>query len=346
MSNSAKSFALAAGVTVALIAMLFLARPSDEQGEPRAGEPQARSAAVDVPAAASPGAAEASAPRPAAGELAVKTPGAVEPLTDKPAAAVFAELMAKHTKNGRFADKAFEGELARHLFHRRGDTGAAIEFFLEQTDPAKAHVVARAIAGTLGNDEEARKRILAILDAPPSPVHEEMALYALLASQPHEDVQEQLVDIFTSDRRSATVRTTAAFVIREGLSSLSEDRREKARGQARSFLEQSYGQGAAPISQPMRVECLAMVGGHLDPSTSDMDLFNAALANSSSRDEVSIALAMLIRHQQPHAAIYAALEKRMAAAGSAEERAMFEELIRSTRAALAPTEPLPVPKGQ
>jgi hypothetical protein len=252
------------------------------------------------------------------------------------ARSILEDLLKKHSQ-GAFKERDFEGDLAYHLHRNHQNTAEAVELFLEQRDPKVAHAMARGIAGTLVGDAKARQRILDILAAPPSEMIAETALYTLLTSHHHEDVQKTLVMLFGSESRSDKVKTTAAFVIREGLSTMQAKHRERARHQARYVLSQSYASGPSKSSSALRVECLAILGGHLQPSADDKVTLKAALNQATDRDELEVSLAMLIRHQTPKKELIESLDKRVASAQSAEERSMFQELKRKTLAALRPT---------
>jgi hypothetical protein len=247
--------------------------------------------------------------------------------------AIIAQLLKKHSQN-RFQQRAFEGELALHLYKNPGDTLEAVELFLKQDDYQVAHAMARGIAGTLVNQAEARRRILDVLVSPAAEMIAEAALYTLLASHHHEDVQRALVKIFAADSRSERVRTAAAFVIREGLSSMQTLQQQKARLQARYILNQKNAPSRQISAAKLRVECIAILGGHLHPSSEDRLLLKSSLAQASQRDELEVALAMLIRHKTPKEQLISSLEKRIAQAQTKQERGMFQELKRKTLSAL------------
>lgn len=245
-------------------------------------------------------------------------------------------LLKKHSKNG-FKEKEFEGEFAYHLFKNKKETLEAVELFLEQDNYQIAHAMARSIAGTLVGHAEARKLILDTLISPPSEMIGETALYTLLASHHHEEVQKTLVDIFTAPSRSNKMRTTAAFVIREGLSTMGQEQREKARHHAREIIRQSMETGPQQSNPAIRVECIAIVGGHLKPTKSDRKLLQSTLGQATDRGELEVTLAMLIRHQTPKDDLVASLDKRIRESSNPNQRALFEELKRKTISALKPT---------
>lgn len=245
-------------------------------------------------------------------------------------------LLKKHSQNG-FKEREFEGEFAYHLFKNKKETLEAVELFLEQDDYKIAHAMARSIAGTLVGHAEARKLILDTLISPPSEMIGETALYTLLASHHHEEVQKTLIDIFTTPSKSNKMRTTAAFVIREGLSTMGDVQREKARTHAREIIRKSMENGPQLSNSAIRVECIAIVGGHLNPNKDDRKLLTSTLGQATDRGELEVTLAMLIRHQTPKEELILTLDKRIQQSSNQAQRALFEELKRKTVSALKPT---------
>ncbi|MDF1664812.1 MAG: hypothetical protein P1V97_23835 [Planctomycetota bacterium] len=326
--------AVAATIILALLIVAFM--PTNKQAEtlPEAkNSGQEQGSQKENEATTNPGPKGVVGPKTGPQSKLPSKPGTAKKLSTRSTCEM---LLKKHSKNG-FKEREFEGEFAYHLFKNQKETLEAVELFLEQDDYKIAHAMARSIAGTLVGNADARKLILDTLISPPSEMIGETALYTLLASHHHEEVQKTLIDIFTTPSKSNKMRTTAAFVIREGLSTMGDVHREKARHHAREIIRQSMETGPQLSNPAIRVECIAIVGGHLNPSKTDHKLMQSTLGKATDRGELEVTLAMLIRHQTPKDELVASLDKRIQQSADPKQRALFEELKRKTLSALKPT---------
>lgn len=266
------------------------------------------------------------------------------PVLSGPAKERFDALMAKFDGPDGFKDHEFEGEFAQQLFFRASDTDVGVDLFMDQKDFKKAHAIARGLAGTITAQDRARQRMIDAVRNPSSPELEDAALYAFLAGQGHKDISSLLVEVIVDPKRREAVRTTAAFVIREGLSSMPPDLRHQAREMARSVIGGSFPEDPSKkqaSTSGLNVECLAILGGHLDLDDSDRALVNRAISQAQSDEELDVALAALLRHKTPANEILSLLETRAANSKSDTERAMLDQAIRRVTVATTGARELP-----
>lgn len=338
---------IAAGVTLGLAVLLFLVIPSSKNHTPpkapksgptrKHGPQSSKSDSQAEPGSVTKG------PRRPLPKLADMKNSPVKPgLKGRDAVN---DLLSRYRKDGQFEEHRFESDLAFHLFRNKKETELIVDMFLEQQDYQVAHAMARALAGTIVGQAKARQKMLDAILAPRNEVAEEAALYSLLSSHQHDDVQSALVEVYTSPERSERVRTSAAFVIREGLSAISEERRGVIRSTARSVLSSSYGQeGPKPTAPLMRVESIALLGGHLDIPDGDVQIIFQAVKEANDRDELEVALAMLRRHQVPANKVVPVLEQRVSQA-QGDNKGMLQDVLRRTRALYTPTKAAPSRKS-